>query len=134
MQIWIVLLIAVLGGTELLQWVQGFSLPLPILCAAGIALAIASNKDKQTRLPWRSVDLQSILSKLDTSGVDQISDASDRVANPLPPDLKTCDAGTASPSQPRRSPELPTWNTPVASSPAKSISFTIRKSELGDGK
>lgn len=58
MRVWVVCLILFFGAAELYQWIQKQDLPLPVTLAAGLLLAIASNLDKQTFLPWsQSQDL-----------------------------------------------------------------------------
>jgi hypothetical protein len=43
MQVWIVCLVVVFGVAEFYQWAKGLVLPLPVLIASGVLLAIASN-------------------------------------------------------------------------------------------
>jgi phosphotransferase system glucose/maltose/N-acetylglucosamine-specific IIC component len=43
MQVWIVCLVLFFGIAEFYQWAKGLSLPVPVLIAAGVLLAIASN-------------------------------------------------------------------------------------------
>jgi hypothetical protein len=43
MQVWIVCLVLFFGATEFYQWAKGLELPLPVLVASGVLLAIASN-------------------------------------------------------------------------------------------
>lgn len=61
---WLVCFIALFGATEFYRWlthlinvnVTGFNwaeLPLPIFILAGVALAIASNRSKQSGLPFQ---------------------------------------------------------------------------------
>jgi hypothetical protein len=52
MRVWLVCFILLLGSAELFHWVQRFSLPLPIFILGGAFLAIASNYDKLTDLPF----------------------------------------------------------------------------------
>ncbi|HEY9908305.1 MAG TPA: hypothetical protein V6D18_11960 [Thermosynechococcaceae cyanobacterium] len=52
MKVWITCFILLFGMAELLQWVQKLSLPLPIFILGGAFLAIASNYDKLTNLPF----------------------------------------------------------------------------------
>ena len=52
MKVWLAIFVLLFGATELLQWVQQFSLPLPMLLLGGAFLAIASNYDKLTHLPF----------------------------------------------------------------------------------
>ena len=52
MKVWIACFILFFGATEVLQWVQQSSLPLPLLVLSGALLAIASNYDKLTNFPF----------------------------------------------------------------------------------
>jgi hypothetical protein len=52
MKVWITCFVLLFGATEVLQWVKQFSLPLPIFILGGAFLAIASNYDKLTHLPF----------------------------------------------------------------------------------
>lgn len=52
MKIWLAIFVLLFGTTELLQWVQKFSLPLPMLILGGAVLAVASNYDKLTNMPF----------------------------------------------------------------------------------
>jgi hypothetical protein len=51
-RVWITCFILLFGASELLQWVKQFSLPLPVFIVGGAFLAIASNYDKLTHLPF----------------------------------------------------------------------------------
>lgn len=51
-KVWITCFVLLFGATEGLQWVQQFSLPLPIFMLGGALLAIASNYNKLTHLPF----------------------------------------------------------------------------------
>jgi hypothetical protein len=52
MRVWIVCFIVLFGSAELLEWLQKFSLPMPIFVLGGAFLAIASNYNKLTHLPF----------------------------------------------------------------------------------
>ena len=52
MKVWITCFIVLFGTAELLQWIQKFSLPLPVFILGGAFLAIASNYSKLTDLPF----------------------------------------------------------------------------------
>jgi hypothetical protein len=52
MKVWITCFILLFGASELLQWFRQFSLPLPVFILGGVFLAIASNYDKLTHLPF----------------------------------------------------------------------------------
>jgi hypothetical protein len=51
-KVWITCFILLFGAAEVLQWVQQVSLPLPIFILGGALLAIASNYDKLTNMPF----------------------------------------------------------------------------------
>ncbi len=52
MRVWIVCFILLFGSAQLLEWLQNFSLPLPIFVLGGVFLAIASNYNKLADLPF----------------------------------------------------------------------------------
>jgi hypothetical protein len=52
-RVWIVSLIALFSAAELFQWLSQASIPLPLVVAGGVVLAIASNLDKLESLPFR---------------------------------------------------------------------------------
>ena len=52
MKVWITCFVLLFGAAEVLQWVQQVSLPLPIFILGGAFLAIASNYDKLTNMPF----------------------------------------------------------------------------------
>lgn len=52
MRVWFISFILLFGAAELLQWMRHFSLPLPIFILGGVFLAIASNYDKLSNLPF----------------------------------------------------------------------------------
>lgn len=52
MRVWIICFVVLFGSAELLEWLQKFSLPLPIFVLGGAFLAIASNYTKLTDLPF----------------------------------------------------------------------------------
>ena len=52
MKVWITCFVLLFGAAEALQWVQHFSLPLPMLILGGALLAIASNYDKLKNFPF----------------------------------------------------------------------------------
>ncbi|QZZ20115.1 hypothetical protein J5X98_23005 [Leptothermofonsia sichuanensis E412] len=56
MKVWITCFIVLFGTAELLQWVRQFSLPLPVFILGGVFLAIASNYDKLSNLPFHPDD------------------------------------------------------------------------------
>ncbi|MDB9312146.1 hypothetical protein PN462_03455 [Spirulina sp. CS-785/01] len=51
MRVWIVSFGLLFVIIELLDWLQGIEIPLPVFGVAGIALAIASNRDSLTAFP-----------------------------------------------------------------------------------
>lgn len=52
MKLWLAIFVLLFGATELLQWVKQFSLPLPLLILGGALLAVVSNYDKLTDMPF----------------------------------------------------------------------------------
>jgi hypothetical protein len=52
MKLWITCFILLFGTSELLQWFRQFSLPLPVFILGGVFLAVASNYDKLSHLPF----------------------------------------------------------------------------------
>ncbi|MBR8836110.1 MAG: hypothetical protein DSM106950_19315 [Stigonema ocellatum SAG 48.90 = DSM 106950] len=46
MRVWLACFLVLFGVVELFDWVQKFSLPLPIYILGGAFLAVASNYDK----------------------------------------------------------------------------------------
>ncbi|MBW4657706.1 MAG: hypothetical protein KME15_03460 [Drouetiella hepatica Uher 2000/2452] len=52
MQVLLVCLVLFFVASELYQWIQGMTLPLPMLIVAGVALAIASNLRSLSVPPW----------------------------------------------------------------------------------
>jgi len=52
MRVWITCFVVLFGAAELLDWLQTFSMPLPIFILGGAFLAIASNYSKLTNLPF----------------------------------------------------------------------------------
>lgn len=46
MQVWLLCVLLFFGAAEFYQWVQGFTLPMPVFVLAGALLAVASNFDK----------------------------------------------------------------------------------------
>lgn len=43
MQVWILCLVLFFGVAEFYQWAKGLSLPVPVMIAAGVLLAVVSN-------------------------------------------------------------------------------------------
>jgi hypothetical protein len=52
MRIWVTCFVLLFGAAELLDWLQKFSMPLPIFILGGVFLAIASNYSKLSNLPF----------------------------------------------------------------------------------
>lgn len=98
MQIWLTTFVLLFGLVEIYQWVQHFTLPLPIYILGGAFLAIASNYDKLSFLP---------------SLKDEETPPSDPPAAPQTP-LKPPQAAVWSPPPP-----------PTIPPPPRPISFTI---------
>ncbi|MGI0485170.1 hypothetical protein ACN4EK_07015 [Pantanalinema rosaneae CENA516] len=113
MRVWLTCFILLFGAAELFQWMKQFSLPLPVFILGGVFLAVASNYDKLTDLPFHL----------------------DYEEPPLPsppPNSGTLNQNAAAPVQsetaakPSTRPVSFTLRKPSAPSP-RSISFTIRK-------
>ncbi|MDX2215798.1 MAG: hypothetical protein SFY66_21220 [Oculatellaceae cyanobacterium bins.114] len=121
MPIGIGFLIMVLAIAEWYSWLPGIDLPVPIFIAAGLLLAVASNRGKRVNLPWRSPHAPPLQS------------SQPKPAQPKQPPSQTSVVTTPvkvipdpTPVQPpRRSPELPKFKLPISSE--KPISFKIRK-------
>jgi hypothetical protein len=52
MKVWITCFVLLFGAAELLQWIQKFSLPLPVFILGGVFLAVISNYEKLKDLPF----------------------------------------------------------------------------------
>lgn len=52
MKVWITSFLLLFGAAELFQWAKEMTLPMPIFVLGGAFLAIASNYDKLTNLPF----------------------------------------------------------------------------------
>lgn len=60
MKVWFVSFFLLFAMAELYQWLKHFSLPLPVYILGGAFLAIASNYERITGLPWqRTAELSS---------------------------------------------------------------------------
>lgn len=106
----------VLAIAEFYHWWGGTGLPLPLIMAAGVVLAIASNRGRLVKFPWRSPHAPPLKSSKPASVTN---------VTPKPPS-PTIEVLETTPIQPpRRGPELPQFNLPA--SPKKPISFSIRK-------
>lgn len=99
-RVWVVCFVVFFGSAELYQWVQGITLPMPVMVIAGVLLAIAANTDQ---FPRKSV--------LPPTPVD-----------PLIPPMDVPAPTEAPPSRFYPGAQLPNLS-PQAS---RSISFTIR--------
>ncbi|HEY9698529.1 MAG TPA: hypothetical protein V6D10_14795 [Trichocoleus sp.] len=113
MRIWAACVVLFFGVAEAYQWVQGLTLPLPLVAVTGLLLAIVSNLDRDT----------GVLPAANSAATNSVTDAtaiSPESAVPvMPPNLR-------SESSPRpNSPQLPNL-----SPPAPPISFTIDKPTL----
>ncbi|MBV8883244.1 MAG: hypothetical protein JO235_04490 [Chroococcidiopsidaceae cyanobacterium CP_BM_RX_35] len=53
MRIWLTCFGVLFAIAEFCQWVQHLTLPLPVYILGGALLAIASNYNKRTKLPWQ---------------------------------------------------------------------------------
>ncbi len=52
MRVWLTSFILLFGAAELFQWLREITLPLPVFILGGAFLAIASNYDKLSDLPF----------------------------------------------------------------------------------
>lgn len=52
MRVWLTSFILLFGAVELFQWMREITLPMPIFILGGAFLAIASNYDKLSNLPF----------------------------------------------------------------------------------
>ncbi|MEO1208164.1 MAG: hypothetical protein AAFX78_01345 [Cyanobacteria bacterium J06638_20] len=107
------------GIAELFPWLAQFSAAPPIFIGAGILLAIASNLNQPTGLPWQSNQASPKNTPAKPTAPKAAAPSSPKAAPPVPespsphPPLRTI----------RRSPLPPQLTTP----PPRPISFTIKK-------
>ncbi len=131
MKVWIGLFVALFGLAELFQWFRHFALPLPIFILGGAFLAIASNSDKRTGLPFLSDSLANTLSnRLDTpqTPLRPITPPSPTtVSSPSTPAAAKPPSPSPMP-QASKEPTLPSFQSDFSRF-TRSISFTIRKSD-----
>jgi hypothetical protein len=52
MRVWLISFLLLFGAAEVFQWLRQMSLPMPIFILGGAFLAIASNYDKLSNLPF----------------------------------------------------------------------------------
>lgn len=130
----------VLAIAEFYHWLGEIGLPGPLLIAAGMVLAVASNRGKHINLPWRSPHAPS-LGVSNPSAIGRSSPATKPIASAthngaeatlleampeVPPTAApVLDATPVQPSHSRV--ELPQFDKPAT--PPKPISFTVRKPE-----
>ncbi len=126
MKFWLVCLVVVFGMTELYQWFQGLTLPVPFYGAAGLLLALLSNANQ-----WMPSlrEANNLPSELSAAWIEPTIEAGEMPSEKnqlekiqsdelqLPPVLHSSQTPTLS------EPQLP--NLPVAT--PDSISFTIQK-------
>ena len=116
----------VLAIAEFYHWLGEMGLPGPLLIAAGVVLAIASNRGKHINLPWRSPHAPA-LGATKSSAIGQSSPATKPIAAPMH-EAGEATLIEATPVQPARpSVELPRLDKPAP--PPNPISFTVRKPE-----
>ncbi len=111
MKIWFTCFLLLFGATELLQWVKHVSLPLPIFILGGAFLAVASNYSKLTHLPFH----------LDYEEPNQLQEP-----DQLQKEVAAAQTSPLSPSMGEKNRR----DVQSASSGARPISFTIRKSQV----
>ncbi|MBW4657709.1 MAG: hypothetical protein KME15_03475 [Drouetiella hepatica Uher 2000/2452] len=73
MQVLLVCLVLFFVASELYQWIQGMTLPLPMLIVAGVALAIASNL-RSLSVPSWSVQLFQVSATLPSPVLPNVSE------------------------------------------------------------
>jgi hypothetical protein len=107
MRVWVAGVVLFFVMAELYPWVQGLSLPLPLMVVAGLGLAIASN--------WPALKGSGRSPQLAAKPAPTASPSQPaQPANPAPP--------------PQRPPtQLPNLNPAPPAPPPRPISFTIRK-------
>ncbi|MBW4488889.1 MAG: hypothetical protein KME12_13970 [Trichocoleus desertorum ATA4-8-CV12] len=115
MKIWATTFVVLFGLVELYQWVQHFNwtitLPLPVFILGGAALAIASNYDKRTGLPFAL--------KFEESKA---------IASPAPTVINPAQSGIPVQLNSAQKPLEPQLPNLKAQSP-RPVSFTIRRPE-----
>ncbi|MBL1179101.1 hypothetical protein [Pantanalinema sp. GBBB05] len=99
MRVWLTCFVLLFGAAELFQWMQHLSLPMPVFILGGLFLAVASNYDKLTNLPFH-LDYQ----------------------EPPPPTPKPLNQNSSPAIDTSAQPT-------TTNSPTRPTSFTIRKSE-----
>lgn len=114
MRVWLTCFVLLFGAAELFQWMQHLSLPMPVFILGGLFLAVASNYDKLTNLPFH-LDYEE----------PQPPTPLNQNASPAMTDLPGQSTTAAKPS-PR---SASTMMRKPSDTSNRSISFTIRKSE-----
>lgn len=56
MQVWLACFLVLFGLSELFQWMNQLSLPLPVFILGGAFLAIVSNYDRRAGFPFNMID------------------------------------------------------------------------------
>lgn len=118
MRVWAACVVLFFGVAEAYQWMQGLTLPLPVVAVAGLLLAIVSNLDRDTVA----------LAPVDVS-------ASASVPASIPPSVPTSAPASPQSTSPVMPPELRSEVSPQSNQPqlpnldppSPSISFTIEK-------
>ncbi|MEX0270934.1 hypothetical protein AB3R30_17465 [Leptolyngbyaceae cyanobacterium UHCC 1019] len=87
MQLWLTSFVLLFGAVEFWQWVQQVSLPMPFFVLGGALLAIASNYDKFSKLPFH-LDSQALDPQTKQATVTQANQAA-IPANPQKPSVKS---------------------------------------------
>lgn len=120
MRVWLICLVLFWGIAELYQWLHELALSPPIFVAAGIVLAVVSNRSGGQS---RSVVASSVLHKASPSVAESLAESLN-VA--VVPSFESSAVGTSLSPQ---GAQLPSFNeiTPTSQPP---ISFTIRRSSV----
>jgi len=83
MKVWITSFLLIFGMAELYQWAKELTLPMPIFILGGAFLAIASNYNKLTNLPFH-LDYQEPEPSPQTLNTSQTPIVAPSAAKPIP--------------------------------------------------
>lgn len=76
MQVWLACFLVLFGLSELFQWMNQLSLPLPVFILGGAFLAIVSNYDRRAGFPFN------LLSKASVRDAQPMAPEPSQVVNP----------------------------------------------------
>jgi hypothetical protein len=89
MRVWLACFLVLFGAAELLQWMDGLRLPMPIFVLGGAFLAIASNYNKLANLPFHpdydesEADQKVVTSASSNKSVQPSSQPKARLSSPI---------------------------------------------------